>query len=252
MTVKAKLEGHTFDLDALIELFREGDPKVSKEEDGYYLSSSQLDGLMDDGGRLFEAATRLLQKVTGVARVLDSSFRPVSLTGTFMEDGGTGTGRRHHVVQADTAEARFKAYAAGVVTSEGEVPERQSPPPPPPPEGPPYLQLALGHPDVAEALEILGKPSVSLTWVDLYKVYEIVRHNVGDDKALKAKQWVSSGDLSAFTASANRPDVSGSDARHARPTGAGMPKRTMTLAEGQDFIRRLVVAWWNSLGGQPT
>ncbi|MGW6791882.1 hypothetical protein [Streptomyces chartreusis] len=111
MTVKAKLEGHTFDLDTLVELFREGDPKVSKEEDGCYLSSSQLDGLMDDGGRLFEAATHLLQGVTGVARVLDSSFRPVSLTGTFVADDGTGTGRRHHVVQADTVVVRAKTVS---------------------------------------------------------------------------------------------------------------------------------------------
>lgn len=41
MAVKAKLEGHAFDLDALVELFREGEPKVGKEEDGYYLASAR-------------------------------------------------------------------------------------------------------------------------------------------------------------------------------------------------------------------
>ncbi|MDX3185550.1 hypothetical protein ABT358_22150 [Streptomyces sp. NPDC000341] len=114
------------------------------------------------------------------------------------------------------------------------------------------MQLASSNVDVAETLEILGRSSVSLTWVDLYKVYEIVRGNVGGDKQLKATQWVSSGDLSAFTASANRPDVSGSEARHARATGTGLPKRTMTLAEGEAFVRSLVLAWWNYLGGQPS
>ncbi|MFJ3777548.1 hypothetical protein ACIPX0_38240 [Streptomyces sp. NPDC090075] len=249
MVIKAKLEGHTFDLDALVELFRSGDPKVSKEDDGYYLGSSELDGLMDDGGQLVAAATRLLQKVTGVARILDSSFRPVSLPGTFVEDNGDGGGRRHHVVLAATAEARSKVHGVVIVTGGGQPEKPKSPPPP---EGPPYIQLAANHPDVAEALEILGKPSVSLNWVDLYKLYEIVRSNVGDEKALKATQWVSSGDISAFTASANRPDVSGSEARHARATGAGLPKQTMNLAEGEAFIRRLVEAWWNSLSGKPT
>ncbi|MGW6791880.1 hypothetical protein [Streptomyces chartreusis] len=103
---------------------------------------------------------------------------------------------------------------------------------------------------MAEALEILGMPSVSLTWIDLYKVYEIVRDSAGSEQALKAKTWVPDGELSAFKASANRPDVSGSGARHAR-MGGGPPKLTMTLAEGEDFIRRLVVAWWNSLSSKP-
>lgn len=250
MTVKAKLEGHVFDLDALVELFREGEPKVSKEDDGYYLSSSELDGLMGDGGRLVEAATRLLQRVAGIARILDSSFRTVSLPGTFIEDNGNGGARRHHVVAADTAVIRSKAYAVIASTDDGQS-SASEPPPSPPAEGPSYIQLASSHPDVAEALEILGKPSVSLNWVDLYKLYEIVRSNVGGEKAVKATQWVPDGDISAFTASANRPDVSGSDARHARASGAGLPKRTMNLAEGEAFIRSLVEAWWNSLSGKP-
>ena len=56
MTVKARLEGDVFDLDALVELFAEGEPRVSKESDGYYLASAQLDGLIDDGGRLVQPA----------------------------------------------------------------------------------------------------------------------------------------------------------------------------------------------------
>ncbi|NUV64874.1 hypothetical protein [Streptomyces sp. CAI-85] len=246
MTVKAKLEGHPFDLDALMELFRDGDPKVSKEKDGYYLSSAELEGLMGDGGRLIEVANRLLQRVTGVARILDSSFRPVSLPGTFVEDDGAGNGRRHHIVQAETVEARFNAKAVAVVMDgQSSVPR-----PAPPPEGPGFLRLAMSHTDVAEALTILGQFSVSLSWVDLYKLYEIVRDSVGSEQALKAKKWVPDAELSAFKASANRPDVSGSAARHAR-MGGGPPKLTMTLAAGEDFIRRLVAAWWNSLSGAP-
>jgi hypothetical protein len=121
-----------------------------------------------------------------------------------------------------------------------------APAPPPAPKGPEYFELIATHSVVGEVLEILGGSSVSLTWVDLYKVYEIIRHDVGNDKALNAKVWVTDGDISAFTASANRPDISQSEARHARMPGEP-PKRTMTLAQGEDFIRRLVVAWWDSL-----
>ncbi|MGW2783406.1 hypothetical protein ACWC3X_19470 [Streptomyces populi] len=238
MTVKARIEGHAFDLDTLCELFSDGDPQVSKETDGYYLASDDLDGLIGEGDHLVEIASLLLRRVVGVARALDGSFRPVALTGQFTDNNG----KHHHVVGLATAEIRFKAIAAGVVTTA----DQSLPQPPPPPQVPPYMQLIKANVEVAEVLDILGKPTVSMTWVDLYKVYEIVRHDVGNDKALKAKAWVPESDISAFTGSANRPDVSGSEARHARVSGAS-PKRTMTLAEGEAFVRKLVVGWWDSL-----
>ncbi|MEU1535482.1 hypothetical protein [Streptomyces fagopyri] len=240
MAVKARIEGHVFDLDTLCELFSAGDPQISKEDDGCYLGSHDMDGLIDEAGRLVETASRLLRRVVGVARALDSSFRPVALTGQYTDDSGDG--KRHHVVAAAMAEIRVKAFAVGVVTTADGSPRQ----PVSPPQGPPYMQLVKAHPDVSDVLDILGKPSVSMTWVDLYKVYEVVRHNAGSDAALKAKAWVPESDISAFTGSANRPDVSGSEARHARLPGSS-PKRTMTLAEGEAFIRKLVVAWWDSL-----
>jgi hypothetical protein len=245
MTVKARLEGHVFDLETLAELFGQGEPRVVKHEDGfYYLTSEELDGLMDNGGRLMEVGTAVLRHVAGVARALDGSFRPVTLSGYFISSNGDE--RRHHVVAAGTAEVRGRAQIVAVATtgSESELA------PPPPPLGPPYVNLTKDQPDVAEVLEILGKSDTSIGWIDLYKVYEVLRHNVGGDTALKAKSWTSEPELRAFTGSANRPDVSGSEARHARMSG-GLPKRAMTLSEGQDFIRRLVVAWWDTLSKEP-
>jgi hypothetical protein len=74
-------------------------------------------------------------------------------------------------------------------------------------------------------------------------VFEIVSNKVA---GLDKKGWVSAADLSAFRASANRPDVSGDQARHARMPGAP-PKRTMTLTEARQIINVLVTAWLESL-----
>lgn len=49
-------------------------------------------------------------------------------------------------------------------------------------------------------------------------------------------------ELSAFTGSAKRPDVSGGDARHARMSGTP-PNRTMILDEGRNLIRLLIANW---------
>jgi hypothetical protein len=145
---------------------------------------------------------------------------------------------------------RFQASAAGVVVHEG---QQQTPVPP----GPKDIELAQSHPDVAEVLSVLGKDSPSLDWFDLYKVYEIVRDNVGGEAALSGKDWLPKRDIKAFTVSANRPDISGDQARHARSSGPP-PKRTrpMTLSEAQQMIPSSSGAGWircscPSSGGLP-
>src|SRR5918993_503376 len=145
MLIKARLQGHEFDLLTLAELFRESDPAVASDDEGYRLSFTAPDGLLDDGARLSDAASVLLRRANGVARTLSSDFRPVGLTGRFSD----WTGRQHQVVLADTAEVRARANPV-TVSMGGEQP------PPPPTPGPGYVQLAQTHPDVAEVLDILG------------------------------------------------------------------------------------------------
>ena len=207
MAIKARLEGHSFDLDVLAELFREGDPHVSTDGEGYYLTSSKFEGLMQDGGKLYEAASSLLRQANGVARVRSPGFRPVRLTGRFTDD----TGASHTVALAASAELRVQASAAGVVVHGG---QQQTPAPP----GPEDIQLAQNHPDVEEVLGILGKDSPSLDFFDLYKVLEIVRDHgskPGEGKvaALVEQGWVSREETAAFFAAADRSDVSGDQAR---------------------------------------
>jgi hypothetical protein len=116
----------------------------------------------------------------------------------------------------------------------------------PRPPAPDYLKAADANPDVGEVLDLLGKGVVVLGWFDLYKVYEIIRANVGNEAALRAKNWVPASDLKAFTASANLPAVSGAAARHARAS-TGAPKQIMDLRQARTMINLLVVAWLKSL-----
>jgi len=58
-----------FDLATLGELFRDGDPVVAADHEGYYLGFAAPDRLIDNGSRLFEVASSLLRRVNGVGRV---------------------------------------------------------------------------------------------------------------------------------------------------------------------------------------
>jgi hypothetical protein len=196
-----------------------------------------------------ELAAALLAKMSGAARVLHSGYRPVSLNGHFLNNV---EGTTHAVVEVGTAEARSHAsFSAVVVSGDEPVPA----PRPLPPPGVPLLQLARQDPNVAEALRLIGNADV-LDWFVLYKLYEIVRDDVRAsgqrlDRTARKLKWASGSDLDAFTASADRPDVSGGEARHARMSGSA-PSRTMTLPEARQFMLDLVRKWMNwRASGQP-
>jgi len=234
MPWKAWLEGHEFDLETLVDLFKAGDPGVGQDSsEGYFLESSAL---VDSSDQLDQgAAQALLRRVNGIARAADQSFRPVRLRGRYTAPDGTTS----VVIFADVAEGRSRAFA-GTVLINGVAP------PEPPPKGPRYARLADQDADVADILRVLGQPD-PLDWYDVYKVWEIVEHAVGGAKQVVARGWASKADAERFTASANHPGISGDEARHARMKGAPGADRTMLMSEADSWIRRLAATWIESL-----
>jgi hypothetical protein len=235
VTWKAYVQGDSIDLDILLQLFPggTGDIAVNRTDRGEYFETARLDPYTD-GGELHREAARVLRDLNGLARILDGSYRPVILVGRYEDE------RRHEVqvVAVDTIEVRSQV---GTVTVTGGEPA----PPPPPPPGPRFFELAARHANVSEAVAITGTAS-TLGWIELYKLYEIVRDDVGRGKqGLVDAGWITSDELSAFTASANRPDVSGDDARHARMGGSG-PNKTMSLPTARERILHLVADWMES------
>jgi len=224
--LKARLKGHEFDLLTLAELFRDGAPAVAADDDGYCLRFSVPDELFGDGGGLHDAASVLLRRVNGVARTLSSDARPVGLTERFSDESG----RHHQVVVADSAEVRARANPVRVSVG-GEQPAALPAP------GPGYVQLAQTHPEVAEVLDLLGNTDPAPDWAALYKVQEILLDNV---PGFYQRGWVTRDQISTFTGSANRSEVSGDLGRHARLKG-----RAIALSAGR------AMTWADMVGDTP-
>jgi hypothetical protein len=137
----------------------------------------------------------------------------------------------------DTAEARARANPV-TVSVDGAQPA------PLPAPGPGYVQLTQTHPDVAEVFDILGNADPAPSWAELYKILEVLLDSVPE---FYQRGWITRNQVSAFTASANRREVSGELARHARLKG-DPPKGTMTLVEARQLIGSLVITWLDWLG----
>jgi hypothetical protein len=232
VTVKVWLEGHQFDLEALAELLPTGDIRVEADGNGgFYLTANEIDN-SPAGVPFYEVAPVVLQRINGLARARNASYRPVSLSGRYQEGD-----IRHQVVRVGTAECREQAMPIIPLIN-------GTPAPSPPLPGPRYAALASVDADVAEVLEIMGRPEAP-NWVDLYKVYEIIEYT-GQLKVAMAGAGISSNRASLFVRTACHPDAGGPDARHGR-SKQDPPKNPMPIGQARAIIGELVVAWMDLL-----
>lgn len=201
----------TVDLDVLRTVFPSGDPMVKKTEEGHELLTDSIDPAAS-AGDAFRRATELLQQMTGFARTVDLQQGECRLEGTYASPAGdTGT-----VAAAATIHSRARVFPPSVTVGGNEAA---------PPLGPRIVQLAATDQAVADLLQLVS--THPRDWITLYKLYEIVRAEVGRD-GIESRGWATAADLDRFTASANHPGVSGLEARHARLAGSS-PTRTMAL-----------------------
>jgi hypothetical protein len=93
-------------------------------------------------------------------------------------------------------------------------------------------------------LEALQHYSNQLNWFNLYKVYEVIEHDVGK---ITLDTW-SKGRNEDFTYSANNAHASGFAARHSSVKFSPSSKRkAMSLQEGAEFISALLSQWLQTI-----
>ncbi len=217
--MKAWLEGQQLDLEDLANLLPSGDVRVVREGDAYCLTAPSIDN-PPGATTFYEAAQDLLNHVNGLARLQNTSFQPVGLSGKYT-DGES----QHTVISPRSAECRTGMGTPSVTVTR---PDGTIVPAPPSP-WPGRLAVAETNSDVADVFEIMSSTK-PVGWDDLFKVHEIVGRSVEPTTIVKLG-WTTSNKDSTFTSSANNPAVSGSGARHARPPKGNHPNRKMSIAE---------------------
>lgn len=170
-----------------------------------------------------------------MARMRDPSYRPVRLTGKYTQSDG----RDVHLAAANLEVRVAMSADAVAIGADGKPQTKPSP-------WPARFEVAKHNKEFADVLELLSRDA-PLGWVELYKIYEVVRE-ASRPRRITDLGWWTKAEESAFTGSANRPDVSGLEARHARVSGE-TPRSSVSLVEGRAQISRLVMSWIDSLVG---
>lgn len=208
-----------FDLQDLADLLPRGDVRVIRLGDEFYLTAAALDN-PPAGVTVPDVAGKVLARVNGLARARIRDFGTVRLSGRYSGDV-TADQYLFSTGPAVRLEGRGRLRVGGLAAATSD------------------LGLAARDRDVAEALEIMGQPEPP-NFAQLYRVYEIIEHT-GALKAAMQSAAIPATPMTLFTRTANHPDASGADSRHAR-SRQDPPKEPMTIAKARILISRLLAA----------
>jgi hypothetical protein len=208
---------------------------VIEDNGEYYLSSTQF-GTLPDAGVVRAGGVHLVQLVNGASRIHNPSFEGVTAGRVVrIDDAGT---REHFVFLSGTITARSRV-SARLTVSNTEEDKVVSPPLSAPTKIAAAVKGAMRDPKVNKALRLF---STARDWADLYRVFEVIKSDVGGDKGLVSRGWISGRKASLFTSTANNPGAIGDAARHGHSAQQPPPK-PMTLTEARGLIRHLLANW---------
>jgi len=226
-----RLKGKKFDLEDLPRLLHSPELAVSEKNGFYYLQSSEFESLTSSD-EVRKRGIDLIDKLNGAAKLHRDNFQDVSEDViTRVEDDGR---RNHYVCLEGTLTGRGKLRANATVISPDGTEKKVDQPT----NIATWIDIAKKYKPVADALHFSRQHS----WGTLYKVYEIIRDDVGGENAIIEKHRVSRGKLKRFTQTAQSREALGDYARHASKKYKP-PAQPMSFSEAKSLIKDMLINW---------
>ena len=236
MIWKIQLVGDDFDLKELEKSFSDASAfSITREKDGYYLSSSEFDSCKTIE-EVKNKGVDILDVLNG-AKTLSLGGNESIKSGCIVLEKEDGT-KKSFVELTSTITLR-DSLSVIVKGSDGRITEEVHPAD----SVPEWLTLGLHHQNLKRALRIYGKERH--TWGGLYKVYEIIEDSVGGMQQIVENGWATKSSIQRFKHTANSPSAIGDDARHGKENTTG-PKKPMQLSEARSLVETLLIRWLNS------
>ncbi len=226
-----RLTGDAFDLAEMAKLFATTDATVIRDGAHYYLTSLDFEATAQ-AANVYGRAKVLLARLNDIATFCEPIFREVHVEGVarVMPDGS----RPIAFFESGRLECRSKLSGTPTFMDSTDKPVRTK-------TADPMRDLkraANQHQAVASALHFFRIGD----WISLYKVYEIVKDDVGGKKALTSTAWVTKDKLNLFSQTAQSRDAVGDVARHGSQRYRA-PAKPMDLSRAKTLIRNLINKW---------
>jgi hypothetical protein len=209
-----------------------GDPSLEKDGADCYITDPGWDAL-GDFNQVLDAADELVIYLTGAARLIFGSHVQLATGPAFYRDEDGVTHQYGRIVDRIRISDHVTVTVLG---TDGQVVSRYAP-------GdviPQWMQVAGQSKTARQILELIG--SEPLDYATLYKLYELVQHDVGD---IVETYGYSKSLVGRFRQTANSPKTIGVvDARHGAWAGDTPARNPLRLPEAQAFVRGLIARWF--------
>lgn len=233
MEWRIKLSGEDSDLEELSKSFNSERLKIWKDGGNYILSSSDFNGIAE-ADIVLKKSEEILTFINAGSKVIQNLQKPINLSGIeSLNENAKST-------QYIFPESIVSVAGVGrpTVLRDGKVEETCIYK-----ELPNLVLLATQDKNVAEVLNYLNTGNNEI--VTLYKIYEIIKGDVGGEKSIRDNGWASRNKTQLFRRTANSPDAMGDKARHGVQK-CQPPKNPMSLNEAKSLILHLVKCWLDS------
>lgn len=234
MLWQIELEGHVDQLNKLAQIFRFPEAQILQEGERYYLRSDQLEPQLTyrEVGLLSE---HLLAALNGAIRLTHPEFDPIIRRG-FHRLRDDGAKEIVAWIQGDSLLGGALGIAQ-VYDNDGQIVQTQ------PPEDLEriWLRLAISNTTVSKVLRLFGNNGNDHDWVSLYRIYEVIKEDVGT-QLMHTDRWTTKSVITNFCRTANHPAAAGDLARHGA-TNDQPPPNPMALSEARSLIELLLHRW---------
>jgi len=105
---------------------------------------------------------------------------------------------------------------------------------------PEWLAVALSNPAVAKAIRRFAAGGES--WVEPYRILEVIIEDVGTNNLLVQRGWYTASKIRTFKHTANSVAATGDEARHGADHKTP-PKNPMRISEGKSLVSVLLHSW---------
>lgn len=215
----------------LAKAFSYSDLTFEKDPDGWLVSGGWLSNY-DTEEACREAAEAWLTALNGAAALLGGCSKAITLKNVVFE---RDDGSKQVFMRVRDSIKTSDSLRYTIQRENGEVEEYY-----PAKDLPTWLDLASEDPNIQLVLELMA--SGDWGWVNIYRILEVVRADLGGERNLLDLGFVTKATLTRFSSSANNPEVAGHDARHGQ-TKNEPPKNPMNLQEAASVVKALVHQW---------
>lgn len=220
-TFKVRLKGHKFDLKRASEYFNTDIFTISEIEDEYFISSDTFKDTRDTNV-VISLAGPFIEKVNAILKLKFHGFKPIELDNLLVFEDENGISKIG--AMRGKAFLRFEA-SINQHKTDLEIENHKI-----------QTENLLNNVAASEVFHFYSQPT---SWLNLYKIYEIIKDEIGESKIIG---FLTRTELNRFTGTAQSKNQIGDAARHASKKYKGHP-RPMTIQEADDIIKKLIFNW---------